>query len=191
VPVRAPLCARCGTPTAWPVERCRVCSGRRVPYVSARSAVAYAGPARPLVAAWKEGALRPLDRVAAELVLEHVACPAAADVITYIPPDRDRSVRRGHHPPQGLARQLGRAWGLEVRPLLRRRRTIARQTGLRLDERRRNVRGAFAAAGDVRGTVVVVDDVYTTGSTVAAAATALRSGSVRAVHVVTLARALR
>jgi predicted amidophosphoribosyltransferase len=115
----------------------------------------------------------------------------AADVIAYIPPDRDRSVRRGHHPPQGLARELGRAWELEVRPLLGRCRPIARQTGLRLDERRRNVRGAFAAAGDVHDAVVLVDDVYTTGSTVAAAATALRSGGAPAVHVVTLARALR
>jgi ComF family protein len=173
------------------VERCRECAGRRLAFASARAAVRYAGPAKALVRAWKESGLRPLDRVAAELVAERIARPAAADVITYIPPDRDRSVRRGHHPAAGLAGELGRAWELEAAALLRRTRTVGRQTGLPLAERRQNVAGAFAAARPVRGTVVLVDDVYTTGATVASAATALRAGGARAVHVVTLARAVR
>jgi ComF family protein len=189
--VSPPLCARCGAPTAWPVERCRECAGRRIAFASARAAVRYAGPAKPLVRAWKEGGLRPLDRVAAELVAESVARPAAADVITYIPPDGDRSVRRGHQPAEGLARALGRAWELEVGALLRRTRSVGRQTGLPLAERRRNVAGAFAATRPVPRTVVLVDDVYTTGATVASAASALRAGGARAVHVVTLARTTR
>jgi predicted amidophosphoribosyltransferase len=191
VPVSAPLCIRCGAPTAFPVERCRECAGRRPAFASARAAVCYAGPARPLVRAWKEGGLRPLDRVAADLVAEHVPLPPAADVITYIPPDGDRSLRRGHQPAAGLARELGRRWGLDVAPLVSRRRPVGRQTGLPLAERRRNVRGAFGTTRRVRGTVVLVDDVYTTGATVGAAATALMSGGARLVHVVTLARAVR
>ena len=50
------LCARCGAPTAWPVARCLECAGRRLAFASARAAVAYEGPARPLVAGWKDGA---------------------------------------------------------------------------------------------------------------------------------------
>jgi predicted amidophosphoribosyltransferase len=129
--------------------------------------------------------------VAAGLVAERVARPAAADVITYIPPDRDRTIRRGHHPAAGLARELGRGWELEVATLLRRTRSVGRQTGLPLAERRRNVTGAFEAARTARGTVILVDDVYTTGATVASAASALRAGGARAVHVVTFARAVR
>ncbi len=191
MPVSPPLCARCGAPTAWPVERCRECAGRRIAFASARAAVRYAGPAKPLVRAWKEGGLRPLDRVAAELVAERLAPPVAADVITYIPPDGDRSIRRGHQPAEGLARELGHCWELEVGPLLRRTRAVGRQTGLPLAERRRNVAGAFAATGPVPRTVVLVDDVYTTGATAASAASALRAGGARAVHVVTFARAMR
>jgi predicted amidophosphoribosyltransferase len=129
--------------------------------------------------------------VAAELVAERVARPVAADLITYIPPDRDRSLRRGHQSAEGLARELGCGWELEVAALLRRTRTVGRQTGLPLVERRRNVAGAFAAAQPVPGTVILVDDVYTTGATVASAASALRAGGARVVHVVTLARAIR
>ena len=53
------------------------------------------------------------------------------------------------------------------------------------------MRGAFGTRGRVRGRVVLVDDVYTTGATVAAAASALRRGGASRVHVVTFARAVR
>jgi predicted amidophosphoribosyltransferase len=145
---------------------------------------------RALVRAWKERGIRLLIAEAADLVAECVPRPAA-DVITYIPPDGDRSMRRGHQPAQGLARELGSRWGLEVAPLLSRARPVGRQTGLRLAERRRNMRGAFAARAQVPATVAVVDDVYTTGATVGAAATALRLAGARRIEVVSLARAVR
>jgi predicted amidophosphoribosyltransferase len=123
-------------------------------------------------------------------VVEVIPAPAA-DVITYIPPDGDRSLRRGHQPAAALARALGARWELDVVPLLGRARPVARQAGLSLPERRANVRGAFAAETRVPATAILVDDVYTTGATAAAAASALRAGGARAVHVVTFARAVR
>jgi predicted amidophosphoribosyltransferase len=185
-----PLCARCGAPTAWPVASCAECSGRRIAFASARAAVAYAGASRSAVLAWKERALRPIGALAAELVVQVVPRPAA-DVITYIPPDGDRSLKRGHHPAQRLARELASAWGLELCTLVSRRRRVAQQATLPLAERRRNVRGAFRASGDVPGRVVLVDDVYTSGATVNAASSALRAGGARRVDVVTFARAVR
>ncbi|HUK45349.1 MAG TPA: double zinc ribbon domain-containing protein [Gaiellaceae bacterium] len=190
LPIRPPLCALCGAPTAWPVARCRECAGRRLPFDSARAAITYTGPARALVRGWKERGLRPLTSVAADLVVEYVERPAA-DLITYIPPDGDRSLRRGQQPARALARELGRRWGIEVGPLLSRRGKVRRQAGLTLVERRRNMRGAFTAARPVPVAVALVDDVYTTGATVAAAAAALRTGGATRVEVVSLARAVR
>jgi predicted amidophosphoribosyltransferase len=128
--------------------------------------------------------------VAAELVAGRVP-PPAADVISYIPPDNDRSLRRGHQPAEALARELGRRWGIPVAPLLARRRRVGRQTGLRRDERRRNMRGAFVALGRVPARVILVDDVYTTGATVTSAASALRAGGAFRVDIITFARAIR
>lgn len=185
-----PWCACCGAPTAWPVERCRECVGRRLGFATARAAIAYSGPARPFIHAWKERGLRRYARVAAELVAERIPAPAA-DVITYIPPDDGRQLARGHHPAGRLAADLGACWGLETAALLARTRPAVRQAGLSLVERRRNVRGAFRAVGAAPSTVVIIDDVYTTGATSSAAARALRAAGVARVEVVTFARVVR
>jgi len=124
-------------------------------------------------------------------VCERVPRPAA-DVITYIPPDGDRSVKRGHEPARDLARALGERWDLPVTSLLERTAAVAQQTGLTRVQRRRNVRGAFrAASGRVPPQVVIVDDVYTTGATADAAASALRTAGAEHVLVLTFARAVR
>ena len=186
----SPCCDRCGAPTAWPVERCRECSGRRIGFARARSAVAYDDSAKRLVGAWKERGQRTLAEVAADLVEGVVARPEA-DTITFVPADHDRLLRRGHNPARRLAESLGDRWQLPVVPLLRRAPGRAPQKGLTLVERRRNVRGAFSPAGAVPSAVVLVDDVYTSGATVSAAASALRKGGARRVEVVTFARAVR
>ena len=186
------VCGRCGAPTLWPVERCRECSGRRLAFQTARAAVTYSGAARQLVAAWKEHALRRAATVAAELVVEGLDAPAA-DVITYIPPDPTRLLSRGHHPAEQLARELAARWRLPEASLLVRAEggPSARQTGLPRAERLRNARGAFVAVAETPRRVLLVDDVYTTGATVSAAATALRRAGTRRVDVVTFARTVR
>jgi predicted amidophosphoribosyltransferase len=184
------LCERCGAPTAWPVGRCRECSGRRLAFASARAAVAYESSVRPLVAAWKERGLRRLAALAAELVVEAVPPPNVL-ALCFVPPDRDRSLERGHHPAERLARELGRRWDLPVERLVCRTRSTPPQRGLGLADRRRNVAHAFTAAAKPPSAVGVIDDVYTSGATANAAASALRKAGGRRVEVVTFARAVR
>ena len=185
-----PQCVRCGAPTAWPVARCSECSGRRLAFASARAAVAYDGGVAKLVAAWKERGLRRIAGLAAELVVD-VVPPPRAHALAFVPPDGDRSLKRGYHPAARLARELGGRWGLEVLPLLVRSGTRRRQRGLPLAERRRNVRGVFRSISEAPARVALVDDVYTSGATVGAAASALRKAGARRVEVVTFARAVR
>jgi predicted amidophosphoribosyltransferase len=185
-----PLCERCGAPTAWPVARCRGCAGRRIPFASARSAFRYTELVRTFVSAWKEQGLRRLAQQAADLTCGLLE-PPSVDVIVPAPPDWGRLLRRGHHPPAELAEALGRRWELPCSPLLERTRAAPRQAELHRDERRRNVRGAFAARAEPPASVLLVDDVYTTGATAAACALALRRAGADHVHVVTFARAVR
>ena len=189
-PLEPPLCARCGAPTAWPVPRCRECAGRQLAFATARGAVAYDDGVRRLVAGWKERGLRRLAETAAELVAERLPRPDVA-VVTFVPADEHRRLHRGHHPAERLAYALASHWELPCEPLLERTRSAQRQRGLPLAARRRNVAGAFRAVAGVRGTALLVDDVYTSGATVAAAASALRADGARRVEVVTFARAVR
>jgi predicted amidophosphoribosyltransferase len=180
-----PLCALCGAPTAWAVERCRECSGRRLAFASARAAVAYDDEVRRLVHAWKERGLRALADAAAELVVERVPRPSAG-VVTFVPGDAWRTRGRGHHPAERLARAVAERWELPCTRLLRRAGGAPRQRGLTVAERRTNVRHAFAALGTAPESAILIDDIYTTGSTANAVASALRTR----VDVVTFARAL-
>jgi predicted amidophosphoribosyltransferase len=154
------------------------------------SAYSYTGPAVTFVRAWKERGLRHLAPLAAELVLAQLERPAV-DVISYIPPDRVRQLKRACHPAQSLAHELATRWGIACEPLLLRNRVTERQASLPLALRRSNVRSVFGSAGEVAGRVLLVDDVYTTGSTSNAAAGALRRAGASRVDVMTFVRAVR
>jgi predicted amidophosphoribosyltransferase len=187
--VSPPLCARCGAPTAWPVRRCRDCSGRRIAFAQARAAVEYDDAVRALVGAWKERGLRRLAESAVSVVLEVVPPPDVA-VLTFVPADPDRGLRRGHHPPRQLAEALAERWVLPCENLLVRRAARKRQRGLSRVQRRRNVADAFVALR-APASAAVVDDVFTSGATANAAASALRKAGARRIEIVTFARVVR
>ena len=141
------------------------------------------------MSAWKERGLRRAADLAAALIADTLE-PPAADVITYIPADPERLLERGHHPARRLARALGGRWQLDVEPLLELRVADARprQAELARLDRVRNARGAYRARARPPTAVLLVDDVYTTGATVSAGASALRTAGAARVEVVTFAR---
>ncbi|MGI9658272.1 MAG: ComF family protein [Gaiellaceae bacterium] len=183
----APVCGRCGSPAA---AACLECDGRDLAFATARSAVAYRGDGARTLAAWKEGGVWRLTRIAASIVTDVVPRPTV-DALTSVPPDRDRVLWRGHDPAAALGRALGREWGIPYRRALRRASRVAAQKRLDGLERQQNVAGSFAAMRCTPECVAVVDDVYTTGATASAAAQALCVGGAQTVEVVTFARTLR
>lgn len=134
--------------------------------------------------------MRALAAWAATVVGESLPRPRAA-CLAFVPGDPDRRLWRGHHAAERLAAELAEVWDLPCERLLLRTRGSPRQRGLTQHERRRNVAAAFSVACAVPTDVVLVDDVYTTGATANAAASALRRRGARRVEVVTFARAVR
>jgi predicted amidophosphoribosyltransferase len=185
-----PLCGRCGSPGPWPVRRCAECAGRRLSFVQARSAIVYDARAKAFVRGWKERGRRALAREAAQLVVETVPKPAVACRVP-VPGDPERARERGDVPARALAHELASLWGIPMHDALVRNRSLPRQRGLSLHERRRNVRGSVVAREEMRAEVCVVDDVYTSGATADACAAACRRFGAWRVRVVTLARAVR
>ena len=188
------LCPRCGAPRQREgEEHCRECRARPLAFASARAAVGYTDGIKALMGQWKERGVRSAGPMAAALVLTVVPKPQV-EAVTWVPPDRDRTLRRGGHPAEWLARTVAGAWGLPAEPWLARRAGSRRQRTLARSARQANVQGAFRAvrgSGSPPRTLALVDDVYTTGATVSAAAAALLAAGTEHVEVVTLARAIR
>ncbi|MGE3513376.1 MAG: ComF family protein [Vicinamibacterales bacterium] len=116
---------------------------------------------------------------------------AGADAVVPVPLHRARRRQRGFNQAHDLARQLG----LPTLRALRRIRATDPQADLPAEARRINVQGAFVCNRtwtDWRGaTLVLVDDVCTTGSTLDACARALRAGGAADVRAITAARAVK
>ena len=194
-----PWCRMCGLPFPYPMGEdavCAACAREHNSWDRARAVLRYDRHSRQLVLALKHGDRTHLARAlggwmqrAGGELLE------GADLLVPVPLHWSRLFARRFNQAALLAYAVHAAGGPSVAPdwLVRRRRTPS-QGRLGALARVRNVRGAFALkpSRSVAGKrVVIVDDVLTTGATVAECARVLRRDGAASVGVLTLARALR
>jgi ComF family protein len=194
-----PWCACCGYPfeyDAGPDALCAGCIASPPPWRRARAALRYDEASRGLILAFKHG-----DRteMAPALVrwLAGAADLSEIDLVAAVPLHWRRLFARRYNQAALLALGLARLSGKPAIPdLLRRRRATASQGHLGALARERNVAGAFAVNPARRGAlagarVLLVDDVVTTGATVAACCRVLRREGAAAVDVLAVARVVR
>jgi ComF family protein len=188
-PIPYPVCERCGQPSFRGLE-CRLCAGWPEGLARVRSAVWLEDSARDAVHQLKyEGWSRAGEAMAEAMRgLE----PLTGRVLLIpVPLGGRRQRQRGYNQSERIASALGVRTGLPVRTdLLGRARETRTQTALTPEARQANVAGAFRA-GDASGLeLVLVDDVFTTGATLSAAAVALAQAGAKRVDAVTFARAV-
>ena len=188
----APRCAGCDAPGAWLCLACReACDPVRSGRVHA--AGVFGGPLRRAVHRFKyegeRGLAAELGALVASCVARDLAHGVSLDVVVPAVLHRERARLRGYDQAALLASEVAHLVGLPLRAPLRRVRLSRPQVELDSAERRENVRGAFIAeAGSLRGLrVALVDDVATTGATLAAASGALRAAGAREVRAYVVA----
>ena len=187
-PVTGPVCPRCGQPGFGDLE-CRLCATWPLGITRVRSAVWLLDGARAAVHQLKyQGWWRVAESLAE--AMRHLEPLTGQVSLIPIPLGSRRLRDRGYNQSERIARALGSRVGRTVRTdVLSRVRETSTQTALTPEGRQANVAGAFRAIGAEGLRCVLVDDVFTTGATLAEAGAALASSGAASVEAVTFARA--
>ena len=196
--ITRPFCTICGYPFEYDAgdgTLCSACLSQEPPFQSARAVFRYDDGSKHLILSFKHG-----DKTDGARAFGQLLYRAASDIlqrtdrIIPVPLHRWRLFERRFNQSALIGQSLSRLTGLplDTDHLIRHRSTES-QGGLNRRQRHRNVQGAFKVRnGTVKPyhgqTVVLVDDVYTTGATVSACARALLKAGAAEIHVLTLAR---
>jgi competence protein ComFC len=193
-PVPLPICEICGTPQTM-CGICQECQITRPAFAALRSCVIFLEPARSALIAMKYRQELGLGEIFAWIIGNYLdKLGWKADAIIPIPLSDQRLAERGYNQVDLIAYPLAHLIGWKYSPkALRRIRHTASQVGLTGWDRRRNVFGAFQAETKaVKGkTILLVDDVTTTGATINSASGSLLDAGAKNVFALTFAKALQ
>lgn len=192
------VCRRCGAP----VDQlpCKECSGRDLYFDEARSTAVYEDPLREAIHQLKFSCHSCIAPDLAEIMCEYVLNEQAAygarssDILVPIPVDKKRRRERGFNQSLLLAEQLAVTMRKPVvSDVLTRVKSVPPQSNLGYEERLVNLEGVFTVTDvhRIAGVkILLIDDVYTTGSTVNEASKTLKEAGASEVRVLTLARSI-
>ncbi|MCS6828047.1 MAG: ComF family protein [Caldilinea sp.] len=196
LPMPPTLCQRCGRTQPTVVERCDFCTDDAAfPLQRARAAALHVSPLREWIHLLKYEGRRDLAPLLARYLVAALDRPDWSEIllrlnaVAPVPLHDERRRERGYNQAELLAQALCERRRLPLRTdLLQRSKLTRSQVGLNRAERQENVQDAFTAVSTCRGlSVLLIDDVYTTGATLCACASALLKMGAAAVYALTLA----
>lgn len=194
--IRPPLCPICGTPLkSGQSHVCGPCLKEPPFFKAGRSCAIYDGPLRNAIAHFKYQGITALAKPLSMIMINTLSSfikKASVDLILPIPLHIKRLRQRGFNQALLLANELGKKFELPTgRSVLKKVKETLPQVGLSRAERRKNVRGSFRVISpeDMKDkSILLVDDVFTTGTTVNECSKVLIKAGAKDVFVVTLAR---
>ncbi|MDH3647005.1 MAG: ComF family protein [Gammaproteobacteria bacterium] len=185
-------CARCALPLAVTAAYCGKCATRPPPWSQAKSPFVYDFPVDSLLRQLKFSRRLPNGRVLGELTAEWVASfdESKPDLLIPVPLHWRRQLGRQFNQATEIARPIQRRLNIPISErLCKRSHYTPQQSGLSAGARKRNLRNAFVVRGDVSNThIAIIDDIMTTGSTLAELSKALLRAGAEQVDVWTVAR---
>ena len=190
--VEDPTCMKCGKALREETEYCRDCAGKRHWYRQGAAVFEY-GSVAPALYRFKYGGRQEYadffgKEMAARLGRQMVSWKP--DALIPVPVHTSRKRRRGYNQAELLAAVVSREMGIPLRTdLVKRMRKTLPQKNLNSIQRQNNLKKAFKIQkNDVKlSTIIIIDDIYTTGSTVDALAAVLLASGVKEVYNAALA----
>ena len=187
-----PQCAICANPMidAHGYEDiCPVCIAEPPSFDKARAPILYDENSKKMVLALKHQGRKDGIKTFANWMKECIS-NEEIDLILPVPLHRWRLFKRGFNQSAWLSSEVSKAMDIPYDPfILIRHKNTKSQNGLSISGRARNVQSAFKVNGDIRGkNICLIDDVFTTGSTVSSCARALKKAGAKSVIVLCLMR---
>ncbi len=186
------FCLKCGKPCNYLVEECRECRDKKFSFSQTRSLGLYKGKLRDLIHKYKYGNSRALAEVFAGLFVERVDRKFFdVDLMTCVPLSGSKREERGFNQAQLLAEKIAQKVDIPFLDLVQQVKETQDQSRLQAVERSKNVKGAFSVRHDSfpkESRIILVDDVFTTGSTVNECSRVLKKAGADSIRVVTIAR---
>lgn len=196
LPIRPPFCPCCGLPypPGTPEHPCGNCKAKAYPFILHRSYGLYEGTLREAIHRFKYTGVKALVEPLGEMLFEaYNSLGVRPDLLVPIPLGRQRAKERGFNQCLLLSCWLSQRTGIPTWGVLFKVRETPPQASLGGAERRGNLKGAFAVLYPQRimgKRVLLIDDVFTTGTTLSEAASLLLLSGAREVYALTLARSL-
>jgi ComF family protein len=157
-------------------------------FESARAPLRYEGVGKEVVHALKyRGYKKVVARLATPLLLQIIG-DGSFDAVVPVPLHRSRLRKRGFNQAELLARGVAVEINAPLSDTLKVVRSTRDQVELSAAQRRANVAGAYRASAPLRGQVLLIDDVFTTGATMSACASTLMRAGAQEVHALSLCR---
>jgi len=183
------ICRKCGKPCQRDVDTCRDCAGRTLHFSFARSGGSYTGNLKEAIRHLKYKNGKRIAPYLARFVEGRVSeLVNDIDEIAFVPLTRFKEAKRGYNQSWLIAKELSLLYNKPLYSGLVKTKNIPEQNKLGLADRSGNIKGAFMAKTGVSGKVLLIDDVYTTGSTASECALALKKMGASEVFVLTIAR---
>ncbi len=183
-------CEHCGRKTAYPTAYCNSCREKNIHFDEARSIYEYKEPISNLIMSFKyEGNLYLAETFSEDLANIYFERFYNADFITFVPMTKKHYKERGYNQAEILSNELSKVIGVEVKEVIEKVKETERQATLNAKERKENLRGAFKVnKKEVENkTVLLIDDVLTTGSTLDVLSEKLKQSGAKAVYCLTIA----
>lgn len=189
--IEAPYCMKCGRPVRKEEEYCRDCADERHIFTEGRGIFLYDDRMKESLVKYKYYGHREYGDFYAAALCHYAKREILRwkpDVIAPIPLHRRKQKQRGFNQAEYIAEGVGRFYGIPVSAgLIRKIKPARSQKKLNVIERRRNLKGAFAVSGELNGIdILLIDDVYTTGSTMDAAAECLKKKGAGEIYFLTV-----
>ena len=186
------ICDHCGAPLEYPSAYCDTCADKNLSFSYSRSAFIYTGEVKKLIRDMKFNGKAYLADIFAKYAYEKfIKCGYNADIIVYIPMTKRRERKRGYNQSRLMAEEISALSGIKIGyGIVEKRETETNQVGLTRSERRRNLTGSFLVKDKLSikdKTVLVVDDVMTTGSTLECISAELKKAGAKEVIALTAA----